>query len=184
MSVAEKRQPVLPVQATAPAEKVAAESLRPASSNRLPRDFEFVRWDIWKDQILPYGETDIARTEGIGYVCDGMHLLRAEPPDGNADADIREAGLALRMHSEMSVLIDSRAQFAFRKWKAHQREGQSVLGLFEKLLDAPAVDQIFQSRFFAICPIAVVGEHTIMAAATATVWPGVSRMPQSLANCR
>ncbi len=108
---------------------------------------------------MPDRQPDLARTVVIGDPRDRTHLLHAQPADRDCDANVEKARLPLRMHTEMSVLMNCRARFAFSKRKPNQRKGQPRLRFFQEFLDTPAVDKVFQSRFLTVCAVVMIAEH-------------------------
>ena len=114
--------------------------------------------DVGNDEILPDGEPKFAGAEAVGNVGERAHLRDGQPANRDGDADVVEAGLRLRMNADVAGAIDGAARFALGAATRMSGKARSFSVSSRKRLDAPAVDEVFEARFFAVGAIAVLGE--------------------------
>ena len=73
-------------------------------------------------KVLPDGEADFAGAEAVCDVGDGAHLRDGQPADWDGEADVMEAGLGLRMDSDVAGAVNGAARFALGGRDADERE--------------------------------------------------------------
>lgn len=78
--------------------------------------------------------------------------------DGDRDTDVVEIRLSLRADADVRGAVDGAVRFTCISRNANEREGEALLCFGEKLFDAPAIDEIFETGFFAVGAICVLGE--------------------------
>ena len=61
--------------------------------------------DIWNDEILPDGEPDFTGAVVVSEVSQSQHLFGSDLTDRNGDADVIQAFLLLRIHSDVRMTV-------------------------------------------------------------------------------
>ena len=121
------------------------------------RAFDFIVGNVGDDEVLPGSEAEVAVAELVGDVGDLHHGVDEHASDGNDDTEVVVA-IALAVGADVAVFDFGLLFFAKLFGEVAEREGKLLFGFLEELGDAPVVDEIFETGFFAVGAVAVFKE--------------------------
>ena len=111
------------------------------------------------DQVLPDGEADIAVAEIAGDLREPAHLIGGHLADREDDADPIEFWLLLCMRADMRGAIERRSRRQRITADAVKLAAEFVLDQRKHLVEAQAVDDVFETCLGAVGPVAVIDEY-------------------------
>src|SRR5262245_51221282 len=111
------------------------------------------------DQILPNSEADVAVAEIAGNLREFSHLIGSHLADREDHTDPIAIGLLLCVDAEMSRAIEGRSRRERIAGYALKLATQFVLNQRQHLVEADAVDDVFEARLGAVGPVTLIDEH-------------------------